>query len=389
MQQAFDIGKIIIGMKLTKKKKLSRMLWIILSVILLLIIAGVVFINQPQFGKNPGVERLERIKNSPHYRDGEFQNIHETPQLTLDKGRISSMLDFLTRDNEQLLPHPDLLPIKTDIKNLDRNENVLIWFGHSSYLIQQEAKRMLVDPVFYNASPVSFVNKAFNGVNIYKPGDMPDIDYLIISHDHWDHLDYRTVTELKPRVRKVICPLGVGEHFEFWGYDKDKIIELDWYEDTDLDSGFHVYCLPARHFSGRGLSPNQTLWASFLLQTPSEKIYVGGDSGYDTHYKEIGEKFGKIDLSILENGQYNEGWKYIHIMPDELAKAAKELNIGKLFTVHNSKYALAYHKWNEPLNKIYEAAQRNSINLITPRIGEIVYLNDSTQVFTRWWELPK
>ena len=148
------------------------------------------------------------------------------------------MLSFLFRKTENLRPENEVPVIKTDLHKLGRDENVLIWFGHSSYFIQVDGKRFLVDPVFCMASPVSFVNKPFKGTDVYKPEDMPDIDYMVISHDHWDHLDYRTVKSLKDRVGKVICGLGVGEHFEYWGYDKDRLVELDWYEDAVLENGY-------------------------------------------------------------------------------------------------------------------------------------------------------
>lgn len=370
-----------------KLKKRYLVMWIIFAVILLLAIVTVIFINQPSFGRTPKGERLERVQNSPNYRDGKFQNLSETPQLTSDKGFVRSMLDFLFRDTKSLCPAVDMPVIKTDLSGLGKNEDILIWFGHSSYLLQIDGKRFLVDPVFDMASPVSFANPPFKGTDVYKAKDMPDnIDYLVISHDHWDHLDYKTIKELKPRIGKVICGLGVGEHFEYWGFAKDQIIELDWNESSPLAEGFSVYCLPARHFSGRGLSPNQSLWVSFLLQTPSQKIYIGGDSGYDTHFASIGKQFPDIDWAILENGQYDNDWKYIHLLPDDLVKAAKDLKPKKLLTVHNSKYALAKHAWYEPLEKIAEAADRDSLNLATPMIGEIVNLKDSTQVFKKWWE---
>ena len=171
---------------------------------------------------------------------------------------------------------------------MDRNEDILVWFGHSSYRLQTDGIRILVDPVFIDASPVSFFNKPFDATYVYKPEDMPEIDYLIISHDHWDHLDYKTVMALKERIGKVICGLGVGEHFERWGFDKNEIVELDWNEQEVLNNGFSVSCLPARPFSGRGLSPTQSLWASFLIETPLQKIYLGGVRGYYTHYADIG-----------------------------------------------------------------------------------------------------
>lgn len=344
---------------------------IIVGIIAVLCVTVLVFLNLPRFGRLPQGERLERIKRSPHYKDGSFQNLHPTQQITSDKGRLQTMWQFLTSKPDGLYPKNPIPVIKTDLKNLPADQDVMVWFGHSSYLLQLSGKRVLVDPVFCMAAPVSFINKPFKGTDIYKPDDMPDIDYLIISHDHWDHLDYRTIMQLKDRIGKVICPLGVGEHFEYWGFDKEKLIELDWQENASLDNGFAVYCLPARHFSGRGLSPNQSLWASFLLQTPSGKVYVGGDSGYDTHFEEIGRQFPDIDLAILENGQYNEDWRYIHTMPRYLSQVAKDLNARRIVTVHHSKYALARHPWNEPLKNEKEMAENSSLSLIVPIIGEV------------------
>ena len=347
-----------------------------LAVIVLLAVTALIFVNQPSFGKTPRGERLERIKKSSNYKHGEFQNLRETRLMTSDRGRLGSILHFLFQKTEGLRPDQPVKAIKTDLNKIHADEEMLIWFGHSSYLIQTAGKRILVDPVFHMASPVSFVNKPFKGTDIYKPEDMPDIDFLVISHDHWDHLDYHTVMELKDRIGTVICPLGVGEHFEYWGFDKHRIVELDWNEDASLPSGFMIHCLPARHFSGRGLTSNQSLWASYLVETPSQKIYIGGDGGYDTHYAEIGNRFPDIDLAILENGQYNEEWKYIHLMPQYMAQAAKDLKARNILTVHHSKYALAEHRWDEPLKNAEELKNKDSLNVLIPEIGEVVLLNN-------------
>lgn len=359
-------------MKILKSKRLRMVIGSILAIMVLAVLGGVLFMNQPSFGRAPRGERLERIRRSPHYRDGSFHNEREVPMFTSDKSRIKGMLEFLFRQKEGIRPEKPLPVIKTDLKKIPLDENVLVWFGHSSYLIQTDGKRILVDPVFCNASPVSFINKPFKGTDIYHPEDMPDIDYLIITHDHWDHLDYETVTALKDRVGKVICALGVGEHFEYWGFDKERIIELDWNEDATLDSDFIIHCLPARHFSGRGPKPNKTLWVSFLMETPSQNIYVAGDGGYDIHFAAIGERFPNIDLAILENGQYNEEWCYIHLMPEYMAQAAKDLKAKKILTVHHSKYALAKHRWDEPLTNAHHLAEKDSLNVLIPQIGEKV-----------------
>jgi L-ascorbate metabolism protein UlaG (beta-lactamase superfamily) len=325
------------------------------------------------FGRLPRGARLERVKRSPNYHNGTFRNQHVTPTVTNKEGsRYKLLIDFLFQRIDGLRPDKDIPTRKSDMTSLDLNKNLLVWFGHSSYMIQIDGKRFLIDPVFYNASPVPFTNRAFKGTTIFKPEDLPAIDYLIITHDHWDHLDYKTVIQLKDRIKKVICPLGVGESFEYWGFQSDQIIELDWNDDADIESGFTIHCLPARHFSGRGLVSNKTLWASFLLEARTKNIFIGGDGGYDTHFAQIGERFPNIDLAILENGQYNEDWKYIHLLPKYLVQVAKELNAKEVLTVHHSKYALARHRWDEPLNNEKKASE--SIHILMPLIGEITIL---------------
>ncbi len=360
-------------------------MWIFLSMAAIITMTSVLFLNQPNFGKAPSGERLERVKKSPHYKDGAFQNLSPTPTLSSDKNMAAVMFDFLFKKVKDLRPHKNIPALKTDLRQLDPDEDILIWMGHSSLYLQINGKKFLVDPVLVSASPLSLFNKAFNGTTAYRPQDLPDPDYLILTHDHWDHLDYKTILHLKNRTGRVICPLGVGEHLEYWGFDKHKITELDWNEQTDVEGGFRITALPARHFSGRGFRRNRSLWASYMLQSPDGNIYLGGDSGYDTHFADIKKKFGTIDLAILENGQYNEDWRYIHLTPEDLIKAAKDLQANRLFTVHNSKYALAMHTWYEPLENISRADEKEKLNLITPMIGEPLRLKDSTQLFKKWW----
>ncbi len=372
------------SMKYLKGRK--QMVWIIVPGLLLLIFITVIaFINQPEFGRRPSGERLERIKRSPNYRDGKFQNLSPTQQITSDKSWFGIIAGFLFDKVEDLRPETALPAIKTELKQFKREEEVMVWLGHSSLFLQTGGLRFLIDPTLVSASPVSFFNQPFKGTGLYHPEDMPEIDYLIITHDHWDHLDYHTVKQLNGRIGKVICPLGVGEHFEYWGFTPECIVELDWMESISPNQEFTIYCLPARHFSGRGLSPNQTLWASFMLQGPSRKIYISGDGGFDTHFAAISRQFGEIDLAIMENGQYDKDWRFIHLMPEDLVHAAKALNAKRLFTEHHSKYALAKHPWHVPMDSISAAAGRDALPLITPMIGEPVYLNDSTQVFKKWW----
>lgn len=345
-----------------------------------------IYMQRPEFGASPSAGRLERIKKSPHYKDGKFENQHFTPALTEGYSYPEVLYEFIFSKRERRVPVDNIPSVKTDLKALDLSQDVLVWFGHSSYFLQLDGKRILVDPVFSgNASPLPGSNKAFKGTERYSVDDLPEIDYLFISHDHYDHADYETLLKLNNKTGRVICGLGVGEHLERWGFAASKIVEKDWYEKIELDSGFVVHTIPARHFSGRGFSRNNTLWLSFLLQSPSLKIFIGGDSGYDTHFAEAGNKFGPIDLAILENGQYDIKWKYIHMLPDEVLKAANDLKAKRLFPVHSSKFAMANHAWDEPLKKLTELNKKQNVPVITPVIGERVNLRDQHQQFKQWW----
>ena len=360
----------------------------LIGIIVLLVIATILYFQQAKFGKYPAGARLEKIKNSPNYKDGQFQNIHHTPQITEGYSHYQVMKDFFFNRNPNRSPIDIIPSVKTDLLNLPIDEDILVWFGHSSYFIQLNGKRILVDPVFSgNASPIPGTNKSFKGTERYIIADLPPIDYLFISHDHYDHIDYETLVMLKNKVKKVICGLGVGSHFENWGYTETQIIEKDWNEEILLDEGFIVHTTTARHFSGRGFAKNNTLWMSYVLQSLTMKIFIGGDSGYGTHYAEIGNKYGPIDLAIMDNGQYDAKWKYIHHLPEETLKAAQDLKAKRLFPVHSSKFVMANHAWDEPLVKVSALNKnlRTPIPLVTPIIGELVYLKNDKQMFKEWW----
>ncbi|KGE13460.1 MBL fold metallo-hydrolase [Sphingobacterium deserti] len=345
-----------------------------------------ILLNGKQFGKLPEGARLERIRKSPHYIDGEFKNSSPTALMTGEKSRMQNLWDFMVKEVVDLIPAKDIPATKTTLSSLPLNDDLIVWLGHSSLFIQLDGKRIVVDPVLVSASPVSFINKPFLGTDNYKPSDIPPIDLLIITHDHWDHLDYQTMLDLKDRVKSIVCPLGVGAHLEYWGFDPDSIKEVDWNDTVDVDSSIKLTSLPARHFSGRGLTSNQSLWTAYMLQSSFGNLFLSGDTGYDTHFTEIKKQFQTIDFAVMENGQYNEDWNLIHLMPTDLTKAVDELKPKKFITVHNSKYALGRHAWQEPMQKIAQAAAENKLPLLTPRIGDVVLLRDSTQTFNNWWE---
>ncbi|MBC9914258.1 MBL fold metallo-hydrolase [Chitinophaga varians] len=339
-----------------------------------------------KYGQAPDIQRKAYFNTLPNYKNGQFQNQIPTPALVEGQNMFKVLWHFFGKhtDTEPTSPIPF---VTTDLKHLRPEENVLVWFGHSSYFIQVDGKKLLVDPVFSgNASPVRGSVKAFPGSNHYQVDDLPDIDLLLISHDHWDHLDYSTIQQLQPKVGKVICGLGVAQHFEYWGWDKSKLTEKNWYESITPFEGFHVTLTPARHFSGRLFNRNISLWTSYVLQTPTKKLFLGGDSGYGPQFKEIGERFGPFDLAILECGQYNERWPYIHSLPNEVVKEAGELKAAAFMPVHNSKFKLAQHPWYEPLHQTTLLAEAAHIPAITPQIGEKVDLSQPGKVWEKWWE---
>jgi L-ascorbate metabolism protein UlaG (beta-lactamase superfamily) len=359
---------------------------IFLLLIAAVIIAGIIFLGQPMFGKNPVGNRLQQVKKSGNYKDGQFQNLSPTPMLSEGVGYYDLMKKFFFQINKGRKPPMPLPSIKTDLFALSPVQDVLVWFGHSSYFMQVDGKRFLVDPVLNgSASPVKATTRSFPGTDIYAAADIPVIDYLLVSHDHWDHLDYETIRQLRPRIKKLVCGLGMGQHFEHWGFNQEQVIEKDWGEMATLGDGFSVVIESARHFSGRGLKRNGSLWISFVLKTPSKKIFIGGDSGYGAHFRSIGEKHGPFDLAILECGQYDPQWKYIHMMPAEVIRAAGDLKAKQLMPVHWGKFALANHAWDDPIRALQQLAGAGDIKLVTPMIGEPVNLGRE-QSFGRWWE---
>ncbi|RYZ41939.1 MAG: MBL fold metallo-hydrolase, partial [Sphingobacteriales bacterium] len=340
-------------------------------------IATITYLQQPQFGRVPTGDRLERVRRSPNYRDGQFQNLSYTPVVGEGYSMSSVMYDFLFGKHPRTRPLNNIPSVKTDLLSLPRDTNVLVWFSHSSYFLQIDGKRILVDPVFSgNASPLPGTTRAFGGSDIYTADEMPQIDMLLISHDHYDHLDYKTIRALRPKIKQVICGLGVGEHFEAWGYEPQRIAERDWNETIVIDDSFRIHTTVARHFSGRKLKRNTSLWMSFVLETGNKKLFIGGDSGYDTHFADIGNRFGPFDLVILENGQYNEAWRAIHMLPEDVLTAASDLKAKKVFPVHSSKFKLALHAWDEPLESLSNLNRDRGLKLVTPMIGEVVRLDD-------------
>jgi len=335
-------------------------------------------------GKTPFGAHLEAIKNSPYYKKNGFENLSVTPTMAEDASFFKIFFGFFNKP-KNVEPPAELPHIKTDLKNITSDKPTIVWFGHSSYFIHIDGKNILVDPVFSgNASPISSMVKAFLGANTYQPEDFPVIDHLILTHDHYDHLDYKTIVQLKPKIKQVVCPLGVSSHLVYWGYDKNIITELDWWQTAELDHTATITAAPARHFSGRGLTRGKTLWTSYIFKIGKYNFYLGGDSGYDTHFNKIGDRFGPFDIAILECGQYNVAWPYIHMMPEQVVQAAIDLQAKVLMPVHWGKFTLASHPWDEPIKRVTKQAELSGMKITTPMIGEPVIL-DTNYPDNKWW----
>ncbi|MBM7871016.1 L-ascorbate metabolism protein UlaG (beta-lactamase superfamily) [Clostridium pascui] len=371
------------------KNKLLKVVQITAIVIILIMIGGYIFMKQTQFGNNPTGDRLSRVKNSPNYKNGKFQYAVETSDLGEDTSMYEMFNEFFFNKNKRIRPSSDIPSVKSDLKKLKSDENIIVWLGHSSFFLQVDGKKVLIDPVLSQyASPVKFFNKSYKGSSVYTADDIPNIDYLFISHDHYDHLDYETVTKLKPKIKKIITALGVGSHFEHWGYDNNIIVEEDWGETIVLDEMFEVTLTPSRHRSGRGVKSNQTLWGSFVFKTPNMKIFYSGDTGYGPHFKDIGNTHGPFDLAIMECGQYSKYWKNSHMMPKEVIQASLDLKAKKLMPGHWAKFALSMHDWDEPIIKVIEESKKKNMPLLYPLIGQKLDLKEAVTM-EAWWEKIK
>lgn len=280
---------------------------------------------------------------------------------------------------------PAALPsVRTDLRS--GAEPVVVWFGHSSYFIKLAGLTVLVDPVFCgHASPFSFMTKAFPGTDVYGVDDLPEIDMVVITHDHYDHLDYKTMQRLATKGRHFYTSLGVGSHLEYWGIAASAITELDWWDEVAVGDGGVLTATPARHFSGRGFRRGRTLWSSFVLRVGGYTLFLGGDSGYGLHFKMIGDRFGPMDLAILECGQYGKDWPDIHMLPEKCVTAAGELRAKVLLPVHWGKFSLSLHPWDEPVRRVVAAARGKGLVLATPMIGEPVVLGGPLPQ-AAWWE---
>jgi len=319
--------------------------------------------------------------DSPHYHDEAFHNLNDTSVST---GSFYETLgDYLvfdpSRTPSSVIPTEDF-----GIQEHAEDEVSITWFGHSTILIQSQEYNILIDPLFgqENMGPLFLGPSPFDYENTYEIEDLPPIDVVLISHDHYDHLDMKTIVEFQGA--QFLTPLGVKPHLELWGISGEDIGEFDWYEGTKISDDLQITLTPSQHFSGRTPARDDTLWGSWVIKIGDKSIFFGGDGGYSAEFKTIGDLYGPFDIAIVEAGQYNEAWSEIHMFPYEAVQASIDLNSSTVMPIHNSKYELALHPWDEPLIEITAEGARRNHSVATPLIGQSFILGEEIPDY-HWW----
>ncbi|WP_433772210.1 MBL fold metallo-hydrolase [Bacillus wiedmannii] len=300
------------------------------------------------------------------------------------KDIISLMTDYY-KMKSKLRPLKNL-PIVLSNKDNESLESVT-WFGHSASLLKIEGKKLLLDPMLGDASspfPV-FNSKRYSGSFSLEREDLQEIDAIIISHNHYDHLNYKSIMQLKDRAKHFYVPIGVARYLIKWGVSPSKISEHNWWDEITFDT-IKLVCAPARHFSGRSMTDRDcSLWCSWLILGQETKVFFSGDSGYAPHFKEIGDKYGPFDLTLMECGQYDTRWSAIHMLPEETVQAHIDVKGELLLPIHWGAFTLALHEWSDPIERVTEEAKRLGVNIATPQIGESITLKSTDYPSAAWW----
>ena len=323
-----------------------KVIKIIIFILLVLSVLIAVFINvSPQFGSNPSSSQRKLYYIFPNYIDGKFKNAEETKLFT----EKMTMSKFFKSDSDRV-PKKDIVPIDIDLEsfnNQDSGQIKISWLGHSAFIINFSGTIVLLDPMLGQyAAPVPLPSlKRYSSKVALSTSDIDTIGAVVLSHDHYDHLDYPTIKQIKGKVRIFIVPHGVGNHLRKWGVKEESIIELNWHG----------------------------------------KIYFSGDSGYGTHLKKIGDQHGPFDITLIDCGQYNKAWKYSHMFPEQSILAAQDLRGSYLMPIHWGAFTLSTHPWTEPAEILLDRAGRMGQKIILPEIGQIILLNEIEDKITKWW----
>ena len=365
------------------KKILKKMVKIILYIALLgvLLALGAYLYLRGEFGAAPSAEEEAAYAQLDYYKNGYFQSPREVvfDFSKVSGGRTSPLRFFSRSRNAPDQPLPKVMLSGSSFPSRP-SDYALYWLGHSAAILELDGKRLLFDPVFGNAAPLPFMVPRYDEAPI-KREDLPPLDYIVITHNHYDHLEKKTVLSISDG--HFIVPLGVGAALRGWGIDPDRITELGWGE-SFRDGDLSLTARETVHFSGRGfLDRNKTLWASYVVRSTRKTIFWGGDGGYGEQFARFKEEYGSFDLAVLEIDGWNAGWARSHMFPPEAVKAAVDLGAEEVLPVHWGVFDLALHPWHESIDMFLEEAEGKPFRTLTPKMGEKIGPEDSPTA--RWW----
>ena len=340
-----------------------------------------------QFGGKLTEKLIEKYSQSSNWQSGKFQNLeHTSMDFSLRKmPKLLFRQIFKGKGRNPAQPIP-VFPFDKDAFMSPSDQVKMIWYGHSVMLFRINGKTLLIDPMFGDNSAPSapFKIPRFSENTLAIIDDLPPIDLVLLTHDHYDHLDFDSIRKLKPKVIQFYTAMGVARHLAYWGIDKTLITEFDWW-DQKVFEDITITFTPSRHFSGRGLSDRfKSLWGGWVLNNGKENIYFSGDGGYGEHFKEVGKRLGPFDFGMMECGQYNENWHQIHMYPEETVQAAIDAGVKNAMPVHWGGFALAQHHWKDPVQRFVKQASVQNVSVNVPEIGKIFTATDL--LTEKWWE---
>ena len=367
---------------------LKKTVLVIISLVVIGIIAGLLFMSfHPVFGGTPDAEQQEVYEELENYENGRFVNDTELEQGMDLSSLITLIRDWVDRRSNRI-PQEKVPVMTPDWEMISGEEDSLTWLGHSNFLLSIDEQVILVDPVFDDmVSPLSFIgSRRFTEDIFHLIEELPTIDAVFITHDHYDHLDYQSILALKEKTEHFFVPLGVDAHLREWGIEKEDITAMNWWEEVEWQ-GLNIAAVPARHYSNRTLfGANRTLWSGWVISGEEMNLYISGDSSYGDHFVEIGEVYGPFDLTLMEGGQYDHRWSDSHMFPEEAVQAHLDAQGDVMMLMHWGAFSLAVHDWNEPIIRALEAAEELGVQMIAPQIGETVQIKNLDLTITPWWE---
>ncbi len=361
-------------------KVFGRIVLIIVCILVLIIVAVILFLElSPTVGKLPDeAERKLFAEQASNYYDDRFHNMNEIGVMTgegYDRSSRRTPKTMIKAEKPELLSQPE------------ENALTFTWFGHSAFVLQMGEVNLLADPVLSKySSPVSFAGvKRFSEVPM-SAEEMPELDVLLLSHDHYDHLDYQSIRDLAPKVKRFVVPLGVDAILRGWGIGEDRICALDWWETAEL-GGMEITLTPSQHFTGRNpMKGNSTLWGGYYLSNGFHRVYYTGDGGYNQVFQEVREKLGAPELMIAECGQYDPAWSNVHMFPEQTVQAGLDTQTQWMIPVHWGTFCICNHAWDDSILRVTAAAKEQELSIATPKIGETVRFEEIAEYHEAWWE---